>query len=120
MAPCGDRTGSPYEILHLRGFDLKVRFDGFIGRLFDAGVWLALRGGGWLKLSWAHLNSGGRLACWFKKVAGWLRCFVWSPTSSNSSGVDGFMVRNLQEVAVKPLHIIPMKYRWLGTSRKLL
>ena len=30
------------------------------------------------------VNSGGRFACWFKKVAGWLRCFVWGPTRSSS------------------------------------
>ena len=56
--------------MKLRGFDLKVRFDGSIARLLDAGGWLRLRTGGWLRLSWAHLNSGGRFACWFRKVAG--------------------------------------------------
>ena len=32
-----------------------------MARLLDAGSWLKLRAGGWLGLSWAHLNSGGRL-----------------------------------------------------------
>ena len=48
----------PYEIsmvwespgLQLRGFDLKVRFDGSIARLLDAGGWLGLSAGGWLML----------------------------------------------------------------------
>ena len=54
-----------------------VRFDCSIARLLDAGGWPRLRAGGWLRLSWAHLNSSGRFAGLFRKVAGWLRCFVW-------------------------------------------
>ena len=61
-----------------------------IARLLDAGGWLRLSAGGWLKLSWPHLTSGGRFACWFRKVAGWLRCFVWGLTRSSSGGVGGF------------------------------
>ena len=52
--------------------------------VLDAGGLLRLSAGGWLRLSWPHLNSGGRFACWFRKVAGWLRCFVWGPTRSSS------------------------------------
>ena len=52
--------------------------------LLDAGGWLRLRAGGWLGLSWAHLNSGGRFACWLRKVAGLLRCFVWGLTRLSS------------------------------------
>ena len=88
--------------LHLRGFDLKLRFDGSIARLLDAGGWLMLRAGGWLRLSWARLNSGGRFACWFRKVAGCLRCFVWGLTRSGSGGIHGFTVRSLQKVVVQP------------------
>ena len=43
---------------------MKVRFDGSIAPLLDAGGWLGLsaggwlmlRAGGWLKLTWAHLK----------------------------------------------------------------
>ena len=37
--------------MKLRGFDLKVRFDGSIARLLDAGGWLRLRAGGCLGLA---------------------------------------------------------------------
>ena len=52
------RWGPHRKPLQLRGFDLKVRFDGSIARLLDAGGWLRLTADGWLGLSWAHLNSG--------------------------------------------------------------
>ena len=81
--PMAGRWGHHRKSLKLRWFDLKVRFDCSIARLLDAGGWLRLRAGGWLGLSLAHLNSG-RFACWFRKVAGWLRCFVWGLTRSSS------------------------------------
>ena len=70
---CLPLRGPHRKTLQLRGFDLKVRFDGSIARLLDAGGWLKLRAGGWLGLSWAHLDSGGRFACCFRNIAGWLR-----------------------------------------------
>ena len=62
--PVAGVRGPHRKPLQLRGFDLKVRFDGSIARLLDAGGWLGLRVVGWLKISWVHLNSGGRFACW--------------------------------------------------------
>ena len=88
--------------LKLRGFELKLRFDCCIAWLLDAGGWIKLRAGGWRKLSWAHLNSGGLFACWFRKVAGWLRCVVWGSTRPSFRGISGFMVWNLQELVVIP------------------
>ena len=48
------------------------------------------------------VDSGGRFACWFREVAGWLRCFVWGSARSTPGGVGGLMLWDLQEVAVKP------------------
>ena len=30
-------------------------------------IGLGFQPGGWLRLNWSHLNSGGRFACWFRK-----------------------------------------------------
>ena len=83
--PLAGRWRPHRKPLKLRGFDLKVRFDCSIARLLDAGGWLRLRAGGWLRLSWGHLNSGGRFACWFGKVAGWLRYF---PGNTDGFGIS--------------------------------
>ena len=84
VAPCGDRTEAPSETVAAS----RVRFEGSIRWLhcLIARCWRL----GWLRLSWAHLNSGGRFACWFRKVAGRLRCFVWGLTRSSSGEVGGF------------------------------
>ena len=65
--------------MQLRGFDLKVRFDGSIVRLLDAGGWLELSAGGWLLSSglWWPLCMLVPRGCWLASMlAGWLRCFV--------------------------------------------
>ena len=90
--PVASRWGPHRKPLKLRGFDLKVRFDCCISRLLGAHGWLRLSAIGWLRLSWPHLNSGGRFACWFRKVGGWLRCFVWGLTRSSSGGVEGLVL----------------------------
>ena len=50
--PVAALRGPHRKPLKLRGLDLKVRFDGSIARLLDAGDWLRLRAGGWRGLSW--------------------------------------------------------------------
>ena len=56
--------------MQLRGFDLKVRFDGSIARVLDAGGWLGLSAGGWLMLSqlWWPLCMLVQKGCWLASM----------------------------------------------------
>ena len=56
--------------MQLRGFDLKVRFDGSIAPLLDAGGWLGLSAGGWLMLSqlWWLRRMLVQKGCWLASM----------------------------------------------------
>ena len=68
--PLAPVRGPHRKPLQLRGFDLKVRFDGSIARLLDAGGWLGLIAGGWLMLSqlWWLLCMLVQKGCWLASM----------------------------------------------------
>ena len=68
--PVAAPRGPHRKPLQLRGFDLKVRFDGSIARLLDAGGWLGLSAGGWLGLSqlWWPLCTLVQKGCWLASM----------------------------------------------------